>query len=130
MTTGRINQHRLVQTLGQLVIQKCHGLWTWSSSPWDIWTWSLGHGPFGHGPPSDPPVLGTWPSDTMSSDTMSFGHGPWTPCLWTSSSDISHFPIHPTPPRHIPRGTASVWSRSLSDQVPGDETGTIPCYMQ
>ncbi|KAK6091327.1 hypothetical protein MT418_006359 [Batrachochytrium dendrobatidis] len=100
----------------------------------DIWTWSLGHGPFGHGPPSDPPVLGTWPSDTvssdMSSDTMSFGHGPWTPCLWTSSSDISHFPIHPTPPRHIPRGTASVWSRSLSDQVPGDETGTIPCYMQ
>ncbi|KAK6091402.1 hypothetical protein MT418_008067 [Batrachochytrium dendrobatidis] len=83
----------------------------------DIWTWSLGHGPFGHGPPSssDPPVL---------------GHGPWTPCLWTSSSDISHFPIHPTPPRHIPRGTASVWSRSLSDQVPGDETGTIPCYMQ
>ncbi|EGF79612.1 hypothetical protein BATDEDRAFT_31803 [Batrachochytrium dendrobatidis JAM81] len=72
-----------------------------------------------------PPILGTWPSDTMS-----FGHGPWTPCLWTSSSDISHFPIHPTPPRHIPRGTASVWSRSLSDQVPGDETGTIPCYMQ
>ncbi|KAL5040666.1 hypothetical protein RTP6_007653, partial [Batrachochytrium dendrobatidis] len=93
--------HRLVQTLGQLVIQKCHDLWTWSSCPWDIWTWSLGHGPFGHGPPSDPPVLGTWPSDTMSLDTMSFGHGPWTPCLWTSSSDISH-PSH-SPSTHTSR---------------------------
>ncbi|KAK6091147.1 hypothetical protein MT418_006360 [Batrachochytrium dendrobatidis] len=91
----------------------------------DIWTWSLGHGPFGHGPPSDPPVLGTWPSDTVSSD-MVLGHR----VFGHQSSDISHFPIHPTPPRHIPRGTASVWSRSLSDQVPGDETGTIPCYMQ
>ncbi|EGF78786.1 hypothetical protein BATDEDRAFT_26090 [Batrachochytrium dendrobatidis JAM81] len=82
MTTGRINQHRLVQTLGQLVIQKCHDLWTWSSCPWDIWTWSLGHGPFGHGPPSDPPVLGTWPSDTVSSDMVLghrvFGHHPRT----------------------------------------------------
>ncbi|EGF77045.1 hypothetical protein BATDEDRAFT_32392 [Batrachochytrium dendrobatidis JAM81] len=85
----------------------------------DIWTWSLGHGPFGHGP------------------LRSSGRGLRTPCL--SDMVLGHrvfghhprtFPIHPTPPRHIPRGTASVWSRSLSDQVPGDETGTIPCYMQ
>ncbi|EGF77525.1 hypothetical protein BATDEDRAFT_32391, partial [Batrachochytrium dendrobatidis JAM81] len=34
----------------------------------DIWTWSLGHGPFGHGPPSDP-----W----------DVGRGLRTPCLWT-----------------------------------------------
>ncbi|KAK6091599.1 hypothetical protein MT418_007972 [Batrachochytrium dendrobatidis] len=51
----------------------------------DIWTWSLGHGPFGHGPPSDPPVLGTWPSDTMSDTVLDmvlghrvFGHHPRT----------------------------------------------------
>ncbi|KAK6091333.1 hypothetical protein MT418_008153 [Batrachochytrium dendrobatidis] len=59
--------------------------------------------------------LRTWSLDTVSLDII-----------------LGHFPLpHPShSPRHIPRGTASVWSRSLSDQVPGDETGTIPCYMQ
>ncbi|EGF76343.1 expressed protein [Batrachochytrium dendrobatidis JAM81] len=32
---------------------------------------------------------------------LSFGHGPWTPCLWTSSSDISH-PSH-SPSTHTSR---------------------------
>ncbi|EGF81088.1 hypothetical protein BATDEDRAFT_31540, partial [Batrachochytrium dendrobatidis JAM81] len=56
----------------------------------DIWTWSLGHGPFGHGPPSDPPVLGTWPSDTIVFRTWS---------LDTVSLDIilGHFPSIPLP---------------------------------
>ncbi|EGF79149.1 hypothetical protein BATDEDRAFT_32090 [Batrachochytrium dendrobatidis JAM81] len=98
---------------------------------------------FGRGPL----VLGTFgrgPWDMVHLDMVlphpilrSLGRGLRTPCL--SDMVLGHrvfghhprtFPIHPTPPRHIPRGTASVWSRSLSDQVPGDETGTIPCYMQ
>ncbi|KAK6091054.1 hypothetical protein MT418_008378 [Batrachochytrium dendrobatidis] len=61
----------------------------------DIWTWSLGHGPFGHGPPSDPPVLGTWPSDTVSSDMVLghrvFGHHPRTfPLPHPSHSPSTH----------------------------------------
>ncbi|EGF76347.1 hypothetical protein BATDEDRAFT_28519 [Batrachochytrium dendrobatidis JAM81] len=94
MTTGRINQHRLVQTLGQLVIQKCHDLWTWSSCPfghldvvlgtWSIWTWSspfrssdpwdvaFGHHVFGHH------VFRTWSLDTVSLDII-LGHFPSIP---------------------------------------------------
>ncbi|EGF78407.1 hypothetical protein BATDEDRAFT_32093, partial [Batrachochytrium dendrobatidis JAM81] len=59
----------------------------------DIWTWSLGHGPFGHGPPSDPRdvafghhvfghrVFRTWSLDTVSLDInpRTFLHPPSIP---------------------------------------------------